>query len=112
MTTKLTDRDKRLLVLIAETPNNLQFAFDKVAQEFNCSSISVSQSWYSKLKKNTELVATFGIASKVGVVANIKNTPRPQEDSFCFTIAELAIQKLNKKEKLMLIQKMMHVNIY
>lgn len=72
------EEDALLARKISESPNNISYACDQAALELNRTSQSVSQRYYSYLRKNSEPIHT--LSSDKGFVNNIKNTRRPVEE--------------------------------
>lgn len=85
---------------IGKTPNNIKYALEQSAQYLNRSFTSVNSLYYNKIRKT---VPVLGLVSPHGGIVNIKNTPRITEDTVVFSIAKLAVQKLNKKERIELV---------
>jgi hypothetical protein len=106
------DEQEVLLQHIRETPNNLSYAFDMASQALkNRRPSAVSRHWYEVLRKDKNTGAIFGMISPHGAVANTKNMVRPQKkgESWTMDIASLAVSKLNKQQRMELIDKIMQM---
>lgn len=58
---------------IKNSPDNLRSAFQQIAIKLNCSTASVSATWYTKLRHKTEF---FKTQSSKATKVNGKNSPR------------------------------------
>jgi|SRR5690606_13191 len=72
------EEDALLVKKISESPNNISYACEQAALELDRTPQSVSQRYYSYLKRNNEPIHT--LSSDKGYVNNIKNTRRPVEE--------------------------------
>lgn len=103
--------DETLLQSVRETPNNLTHAFAEASLKLKRKASTVSSRWYSVLRSDKNTGAIFGIISPLGAVANTKNMRRPKKQTSNFTmdLAHLAVSKLNKAERMKIIDKIMQM---
>lgn len=88
---------------VALYPTNLQLAFHSAADKLGRSSDGVMYQYYAKLKKQKQALIATG--SSHGIIVNVKNTPRPKnQTSFALSIIELSINQINKEEALELVK--------
>ena len=96
---EIAKHDEIIIKHIQDTPNNLQYAFRQVAQVLN-RPVSTIQGRYKILKNKTPIHC---LSSPTGFVTNIKNTPAPEEEKMIMTVIKKHIHKLNKQQKLLII---------
>lgn len=106
------DEEEILLQKIRDTPNNLTYAFEEAKKEMPRRTVrNIKDHWYGALKNNPETGAIFGMISARGAVANTKNMRRPEKkgEQWAMSLAELAISKMNKAERMEIIEKIMQM---
>jgi len=103
-----TEEDQIIRKCVESNYTNLQYAFKLATDQLRDRSLtSINKRWYNSLRNSS---AIYGMISSNSAIANVKNTPRPKEDSMPLTVALLAIQQLTKDERIMVINQIMIMN--
>lgn len=97
--------DNIVIKHIQNSPNNLSHAFEQSAIELNRSVKSVQGRYYTYIKDNYKVHV---LASPMGAVMNIKNTPRPADATMDIKVEIVLeqVKKLNRSQQRMVYSQM------
>lgn len=107
MSTYTPQEDEIIIQEISKSPNNLAYAFSEAAKKINRPATAISGRYYSKLKHTSKAMV---LMTTQGAVINVKNTRRPDAESksIAMEVAEFALQKLTRTEKVELAKRLMN----
>lgn len=99
--------DKVIIKFVRNFPNNLRLAFEKAGEAIGTTETSACSRYYSKLRDNSKALVMM---TKDGISkTNVKNTYRRKEDdSMAVKIANAAVKKLTKQQRLTLVETIMN----